>query len=239
MAEKICKVCGTSKPLLEYKLLLKEPDGRNTTCNVCADQQIEAAKADKAQRISAEQVSAYYAAMAEIALQAPTIKDTTMSQEIHSSSLPPIEQKPSILDPKNYDGDIIIGERVINKDYADELAFNEEPVTIRIEPSSDANASIVVEAWCNGKGAEIFMNGRWYEITYLPVGRVITTKRKYLEVIVRAKVDKISTRMVDRTNENPENRIDRRTISAYSFSVIQDNNPRGGAWLTELHRRNI
>ena len=124
--------------------------------------------------------------------------------------------------------------------YADELSFMDEPVTIRLEPSASENAPPKYPIWVNGKGAEVFINDRWQEVTYLPVGQVLITKRKYVGVLATAKSDSVRT-----SHDAPgmaefiNNRTDRRTTAVASFSIIEDRNPRGAAWLTELRRRNF
>ncbi len=159
--------------------------------------------------------------------------------EMHSSDVA-IEQKPTLGDdPSEYGGEIIFAQKVIEKDYADELAFNEEPVTIRLEPSSDENAPTSFPVWCNGKGAEVFQQGRWDEIGYLPMGKVLVVKRKVVAIIANAKLDKIRTEITDQESERPNNRVRRMTSAAGVFSVLHDPNPRGPAWLTELIRRNM
>jgi hypothetical protein len=162
-------------------------------------------------------------------------------QELHSEKLPPIEQKPPIVDPSTYDGDIVLTERTHQQDYLDELAFMEEPVTIRLEPSSDKNAAGAFPVWVNGKAAEILSadGKRWLEIGYLPVGQVLTTKRKYLEIIIRAKIDTVQTKILEMESERPNNAITRFTSPITSFSIIEDANPRGPAWVAELRRRNL
>jgi hypothetical protein len=160
-------------------------------------------------------------------------------QELHSDQLPKTEQMPPIADPSAYDGDVVIGEKIGNADYLDELAFMEEPVTIRIEPSSDKNAAGAFPVWCNGRGSEILLNGQWRECTYLPVGQVLTVKRKYLEIIVRAKIDTIHTKILEVESERPNNSINRYTSPTTSFSILEDRNPRGPAWVSELRRRNL
>jgi hypothetical protein len=159
-------------------------------------------------------------------------------QPLHSDDIA-IEQKPPIVDPSAYEGDVIIGEKIGNAEYLDELAFNEEPVTIRIEPSSDRNAASCYPVWVNGKKAEVFQNGRWEEIGYLPVATVLTVKRKVLEIIIRAKVDTIQTKILEQDAERPNNVVHRSTSAVHSFSIIEDRNPRGAAWVTELRRRNL
>lgn len=164
---------------------------------------------------------------------------TAVQKEIHSSDLP-IEQKKSISDdPSKYEGDIVVVDKMPTTDQAKELAFMEEPVTVRLEPSAEKNAATTFPVWVNGKPAEVFQNGRWMELGYLPIGMPFTTKRKYLEVIVRAKIDKIDTEVKDKDSETPNNVIKRFTIAASAFSVLEDKNPRGASWLQELRRRNF
>jgi hypothetical protein len=159
-------------------------------------------------------------------------------QELHSDKMP-IEQKPPIVDPSTYDGDVVLTERTHQQDYLDELAFMQEPVTIRIEPSADKNAAGAYPCWCNGKPAEVFQNGKWDEIGYLPVGRILTVRRSILEIIIRAKVDTIHTKIQEMDSERPNNVVNRFTTPVHSFSIIEDKNPRGPGWVTELRRRNL
>lgn len=159
--------------------------------------------------------------------------------ELHSSTLP-IDQKPPISDdPSLYDGDIVKAEKdAIALDYLAELAFMEEAVTVRIEPSSDKNAAGAFPIWCNGKPAEVFQNGRWDEIGWLPVGRVLVVKRKVLEILIRTKIDTVHTKVLEPESERPNNSIQRFTSPVMSFSIIEDANPRGAAWVAELRWRN-
>jgi hypothetical protein len=159
-------------------------------------------------------------------------------QELHSDMLPKIEQPPPIDDTRNYAGDIVTGEKIGGNDYLDELAFMSEPVTIRLEPSSERNASNVYPVWCNGVAAEVLVNGVWRAIGYLPVGQLITVKRAVLEIIARAKTEEIRTEYNEREDpDRPSNRITRQPRAVHSFSVIEDANPRGPAWLAEMRRR--
>jgi hypothetical protein len=162
-------------------------------------------------------------------------------QELHSDNIA-IEQRPPVDDLADREGDVImVDPSVASKDYAAELAFMDEPVTIRLEPSSDRNAIAVFPVWVNGRQAEIFQNGRWIEVGWLPVGREITVKRKVLEVIVRAKIDTVNTPSSDELamHANPDNKVRRFTSAVHSFSVIEDKSPRGAAWLSEMRRRNF
>lgn len=160
-------------------------------------------------------------------------------REIHTDDIKIEQKRPIIGKPKEHEGEIVIGQQELDKNYADELKFMEEPVTIRLEPSAEKNAATAFPVWVNGKGAEVFQNGKWDEIGYLPVGRVLIVKRKVVEIIARAKVDTVHTKVEDEDGERPKNVINRYTSAVHSFSIIEDRNPMGVPWLTELRRRNM
>lgn len=119
-------------------------------------------------------------------------------------------------------------------DYTKQLAFNEEPVTVMVHPKQEKNPPIVIDCWVNGKGAEILMNGKWVVFNCLPIGKAVTTKRKYVEVLLRSKLDTINTNHEDANVENPRNVINRSTSSNALLSIIEDKNPLGSAWLSSL-----
>jgi hypothetical protein len=162
--------------------------------------------------------------------------------EIHSSKLPPVAQRRPIKpNATKHEGDFITGETIgsVEGTYLADLAMNEEPVTIRIEPSSEKNAPQAYPIWVNGRGAECFINGRWVEIIYLPVGIALTVKRKYLGVLISAKTDTVTTRMTDMEGERPNNMVTRQTSAVANFSILEDANPRGANWAQELRRRQL
>ncbi len=161
------------------------------------------------------------------------------ARELHSEDLP-IDQRPMPADLADRGGDVIlVDKRLANKDYLDELAFMETPVTIRLEPSADKNAVSRFVVFVNGHGAEIFEGGKWRSIAWLPVGKVIIVKRKVLEVIVRTKIDTIHTKILNADSDSPHNAEQRFTSAVHSYSILEDKHPRGAAWLTEMRRRNF
>ena len=133
------------------------------------------------------------------------------------------------------DGEIVMVER-LTKEYADELAFMEEPVTIRLGASAQKNAANLLFVSVNGIGAEVQMNGRWVQLKYLPTGQELTTKRKYVEPILRAKIDRIETSVEDRTAENPINRVIPYSSPIASCTITGDT-PKGHAWAAEMMKR--
>jgi hypothetical protein len=150
--------------------------------------------------------------------------------ELHTDDIK-IVQKPLIQTRDDLIDEVIVAPEVLQKDYLEALAFAEEPVTIRIERTGEKFAPKMIDLWVNGKGAEIVHNGRWVETRVLPVGVPVTTKRKYVEVLARSKLDTINT-LSGKIDENSErNDIERFTSSKAPFSVIRDDNPKGIQWL--------
>lgn len=154
----------------------------------------------------------------------------------------PIGQKDDIV---FRDGDDLPREQIIvadattlEKEYSAQLAMSEEPITIIIHPSREKNPPQVVDCWVNGRGAEVFVGGRWQVFNCLPVNIQVTTKRKYVEVLLRAKPDTIETLVEDQEAERPSNRISRATSSAVTLSVLEDRNPKGAEWLRQVMRSN-
>lgn len=114
------------------------------------------------------------------------------------------------------------------------LKFMEEAVTINISPSSEKNAPTTVQCWVNGKGAEHFHNGKWYQCGWLPVGHTVTTRRKYVEVLLRAKSESVTTRVVKHEGRE-DNLADRFASTKYPLS-IQGDTPEGYEWYSRILR---
>ena len=152
-----------------------------------------------------------------------------------------IDQAPDITDD-SHPSIIVKAEKTTSRAYLDELAFMEEPVTIRLEPSSEKNAPAWFPASVNGEGAEVLQpDGRWMHMVegFLPVGRKLTTKRKYVEVLLRAKIDTINIQNTSGydVDHGMANRIQRSTSPVHGISIIEDRNPRAQGWYEELRRR--
>lgn len=167
------------------------------------------------------------------ALNNPVIKRTR--REVHSADMP-IDQRESIdvsdgIDHEN----IVIASPHITNDSLKMLAFMEEPVSIMIQKANEKHAPIVVDCWVNGRGAEVFQNGQWLVLGYLPVGREIITRRKYVEVLARSKVDNVTTDVIQ-SPDSEQNLVNVGTSSKAPFSVIEDRNPLGREWLSRLMR---
>lgn len=158
------------------------------------------------------------------------------ARELHTADMA-VGQQPAIVlrddEPINHEQVILPVDRQPAGKYLADLAFAEEPVTIRIERTAEKNAPNSVDCWVNGVGAEVFMNGKWLQLGYLPVGHAVITKRKYVEVLARSKHDSISTN-VRQHEDSEENLVERHTSQRAPFSVLKDANPMGHQWLTRL-----
>jgi hypothetical protein len=134
---------------------------------------------------------------------------------------------------------IVLAEKDLTQDYYEKLKFAEEPLTILIHRSGERNAANCTDLISNqGILAEMLFKNGWVQIGYLPRGQQIVVKRKTVEQIASAKMTHISTRVVERDGEDPRNFVDPVTASVNSFSVIDDKNPRGVEWLSQLLRMN-
>ena len=111
----------------------------------------------------------------------------------------------------------------LEKSYAEQLAFLEEPVEVMVaEPQDEKESNLV----------QLFVQGRSQMI--IP-GQPIVIKRKYLEVLARAK--QIRYKPVVKINDltgAPINMMIPRLVLRYNFSVIQDKNPKGAEWLRRI-----
>jgi len=107
-------------------------------------------------------------------------------------------------------------------DKAAQLAFMEEQVEVMVHESADPNAEMIVETWVNGT-AQRFIRGQ-----------SLTVRRKYVEVLARAKMTGIQTREASDYNGDRTTAIVKHTALKYPFSVVRDSNPRGAAWLKQV-----
>lgn len=109
----------------------------------------------------------------------------------------------------------------LDNGYAAHLAFMEEKMEIMVHESTDANAEPIVQVGVNGINQ------------FFPRGEPVQCKRKFVEVLARARETSISTQTIT-TDRDVINRINRHTALRYPFSVIRDENPKGAAWLKSV-----
>ncbi len=111
------------------------------------------------------------------------------------------------------------------------LAFYEEPVEIMIMDNNDENPENYVFLAVNGRGP---MPGG---APWCPRNIPIVMARKYVEVLARSKPVNLQTVEAQDHEGNKTIKIRRQSALRYPFTVLRDNNPRGGAWLREVLRQ--
>jgi hypothetical protein len=107
-------------------------------------------------------------------------------------------------------------------DKAEMLKFMDENVQVRLMDVAEPNAAQIVQFSVNGVSQ------------FMVRGKTQTIKRKFLEVMARAKTMAISTPEITDANGNRTTRIVKAYGSAYPFQVISDRNPKGAAWLEKI-----
>jgi len=109
-----------------------------------------------------------------------------------------------------------------------DLAFMEEEVEIIVAPTTDKNAERHVFVSVNGQGAG--PKG----IPWLTRGVPYRVKRKFVEVLAKAKRVAVSTDEVLDSRGDRTIAVTKTSALAYPFSVIKDTNPRGVDWLRDI-----
>jgi len=118
---------------------------------------------------------------------------------------------------------------VASKEYAEQLAFMNEPVEILLHPGREKFAPLWEGFYVNGVP-------KWVQVnvpTVLP--------RCYVEVMARAQQRDIRTESAAIDNDasaGTVNRIHPSMSAQYHFSVLRDPNPRGRQWLASVMSSN-
>ena len=157
-----------------------------------------------------------------------------------------IEQKGAIADEILDRAGIVRADEDLMDAIANDLSFMEQPVKIIIARSNEKNAPSAYFCAVNGHNPEVLVNGKWrtQPVPYLPVGEELTLKRKYVEVLLAAKIDDVDTYHQAPAEADPRTgyirqNISRKTSAFATFSILEDRDPRAQAWFSELTRRNF
>jgi hypothetical protein len=153
------------------------------------------------------------------------------SREVHSEDLP-ITQPPALapnLLPDDRETDVIVAtDAVFSGDLLEELAFMEEYVTIVLYKKREKFAPNVYDFHVNGKGVRV-----WCDTP-------TRIQRKFLEVIARAQPYDVTTEVNKNEDKGDaavvQNFAHRHQSAAHPFTVVEDKNPRGAAWLMKVMR---
>lgn len=136
-------------------------------------------------------------------------------------------------------GEIVIAEDRPDQAYLDELKFNEDALTIRIERGTEEFAPMSVPLWVNGEGAEVMNTaGKWVKVGWLPISIPVITKRKYVEVLARSRTDRVrASEENPRPKENEDGwKLHRTSSQSHAFSVLHDPaGSKGTEWLNRIY----
>ena len=112
---------------------------------------------------------------------------------------------------------------LVSEDHFEDLAelerFMNEPVTLMIDKTTERNAEQIIQLMCNGISQ------------FIVRGKETVVKRKYLDILARAKVDQIETEEYVNPKNEKAIRINHEPAHKYPFRVVRDDNPRGYGWL--------
>lgn len=123
------------------------------------------------------------------------------------------------VDREEFSDQFEIVEEALPKDKLNDMAFFEEPVEVLIFESTNPNVDPIVRL-CNGGSNQFVVRGH---PTWI--------RRKYLEVLARAKSESITTEECLDMNGNKTTRIRKHQGAAFGFTVQKDPNPNGTDWL--------
>jgi hypothetical protein len=115
------------------------------------------------------------------------------------------------------------GTKADDEAYFNELKFNEDVLTIILEPGTEDNSPLYQDTYCNGV------------CELVPVGREYKIKRKFLESLVRAQPVTVRTEVERRGDQDPLNHIRRTARAKFPLSILHD--PAGGRgheWLRRI-----
>lgn len=171
------------------------------------------------------------------------VKGKFVKREVHSGDIPIAQPSPvrmpldGPMERPSPDFEVSPPEALKDKDYLDKLAFNEQRVKIMIQPSAEENAPLFIEGWCQGRGIEIWSERLkvWQPLGSVPVGVPVVIKRKYLEVLAKAKREKVTTIVVQPASPSDDfrNLVTRATAMSNQITLLEDT-PEGYDWYRQI-----
>lgn len=149
--------------------------------------------------------------------------DTTNMQQGQNQSYDMPASGP--IDKSDFYDDFEIIETAQPKEAMAKEAFYEELVEVEILPTDKPNAEQVIPLCCNGVNQ------------FLVRGIPTVVKRKFVEILARAKSEMITTPEYVDGNGDRATRILKTQGLRYPFRVLRDNNPIGREWLETVMRQ--
>jgi len=127
------------------------------------------------------------------------------------------------LDRSDFASEFTTVDTPMQSDHVKELLFMEELVCIEIPKGRDAkNEEQFIDVGNNGVRQ------------FIERGKAQWVKRKFVEVLARAKREEITTPEFTDATGARATRIDRTPALIHNFMLIEDKNPNGRAWLSRI-----
>lgn len=142
----------------------------------------------------------------------------TEASEQYLGATPPF----SVDDIGVHPGDIEVIDSVLTGDKAEVEAFMAEKIHVIVLDSADPTEDDVVQTWVNGR-VQRFIRGvpQW-------------VKRCYVEALARSKRTTYRQVLDERMGVQAFNQMRPNHTLAYPFTVLEDRNPKGPAWLRSI-----
>lgn len=129
----------------------------------------------------------------------------------------------SLSKPKHEAGERVEVKTHLDKEWAANIAFSREKITIRVNESTDENAEKIVEVWNNG------------ELMRFPRGQEVTCERRFVESLMRAKPIRFTQQAIlDDTGTVTGYREVPHAALRYPFTVVRDDSPLSTPWLKSV-----
>lgn len=145
------------------------------------------------------------------------------SQEQDQGKLDSFEMPTSgAIDRSEFRDEIEVVNEFAFTERAEQDKFMHELVLVEVMPTTDKNAEFIIPLNVNGV-VQNMIRGQHQWI-----------KRKYLEVLARAKTVNVSTQEYVNVQSEKGTRIVRNAAVHYPFRVIEDKNPKGYPWLQQI-----
>ena len=155
------------------------------------------------------------------AVHNPVVREHA-ARELQSDDLPIRELPEFDTDERDV---IVATPEMLNKEYADELAFMEDVLTIYLNRGREKHAP---------KFEQVGVNG---QIIWIQVETPTRIKRKFLEVLARSMPMDIRTQSGKAPgDELTFNKVERSLSANFSYQILRDDNPKGPAWLAKVRR---
>jgi hypothetical protein len=146
-------------------------------------------------------------------------------EDIIPDQPPPVYIPGDLMEKLYVPSDVIEArEEDANKSHLDELKFQNEPVMIYIHPQPTEHPDRCVPCFVNAMPGEVWDEGihRWLAIGFFPIERNIITRRKYVEVIGRARIENVTNEITYRPDKHTLNNLKRRQGARWPFSIRMD-----------------